>query len=211
MTLSDKTLWNEWLMTLWSQHQLCFDWIIHRHSPFLVKIYHSEMCCPAFNSLPLIYIWRVLDSFLNIELGKQDGKLHVCEGSHSNIFPQDCKQWRHQGWGKGGKCPPQILSCFPNFEWNQEKMGIFLYKLVKTDNFLRVFPPWSAQKRWFLRVLPPKNVLIPKILMLIVNCCICVGYFSIGLKVYILASAGLATGPYLLSSDIGPQICLHAP
>ncbi len=46
-------LWNEWLQILWSQYQLFFEWIIHRLTSVWVKIFHSKMCCPAFNSLPL--------------------------------------------------------------------------------------------------------------------------------------------------------------
>ena len=37
-------------------------------------------------------------------------------------------------------CPLPQFCCPPNFKWNQEKIGIFLYK-VKTDDILRVLPP----------------------------------------------------------------------
>ncbi len=51
--------------------------------------------------------------------------------------------------GRGGHAPSKnvLPPVFPNFEWNQKKkkkkMGIFLYKVVKNDAFLRVLhaPP----------------------------------------------------------------------
>ena len=47
------------------------------------------------------------------------------------------------GVGKGAFAPfpPKKIVLPLNFEWNQEKMSIFLYKVVKTDDFLRVLPP----------------------------------------------------------------------
>ncbi len=54
-------------------------------------------------------------------------------------------------WWQGGICPPpQTIVLTPNFEWNKEKMWIFLYKVVKLMTF------------WGSRVSPPrKNVLPP--------------------------------------------------
>ncbi len=96
-------------------------------------------------------------------------------------------QWRRQEGARGwGQMPPKILSCPPsfppptfcemkkkwaNFLWNHEKMGIFLYEVVKTDVFLRVLPPWSGKNKGLFEGLAPlKNVLPPtchpKILML---------------------------------------------
>ena len=53
-------------------------------------------------------------------------------------------QWRSYAGAWGQPPPVKCLAspaCPPTFEWNQEKMGIFQCKVVKTDDFWRVLPP----------------------------------------------------------------------
>ena len=74
---------------------------------------------------------------------------HVPLDFHNNCLLHG--QWRHQGWvGGWGKFQKNFLSCPQLLSEIKKNMGIFLYKLVKTYDFLRVLP-WSLAP-------PPKKM-----------------------------------------------------
>ncbi len=59
------------------------------------------------------------------------------------------------GWrGENASSPQKKLSCPPSFEWNKEKMGIFLYKVVKTDDFRASCPSEVVKNDDFLSLAP---------------------------------------------------------
>ncbi len=63
-----------------------------------------------------------------------------CKNSKKSIFWSKTTISGVVTWGHRLNWPPVKYLFPPNFEWNQEKMGIFLYKVVKTDDFLGFCP-----------------------------------------------------------------------
>ena len=70
--------------------------------------------------------------------------------------------WQYGRNGTWGICPTHkdIAPFTPNFEYNQENMSIFLYKVVKTDDFLKILPPSPPKKKNLAPLVPPNNILM---------------------------------------------------
>ena len=73
-------------------------------------------------------------------------------------------QWQRQGRCEGGMpqkfvfppvFPPTFCEIKKKWAKCHEKIGIFLYEVVKTDDLLRVFPPWSGQNQGRFEGLAP--------------------------------------------------------